>query len=257
MRRPATAYSINRYETVPDSSRFTNISKPHTVLEQRKFSNQMTICYVTPRRQTLIKSTEIKSKKEIFEWIQNYKPNGMEILRKIGKQTRSNYKMLINKALSDLEIVEKRANLMDEKDLIEKSKNADEVNNQIIEYEKKLQKIKEENQQLKNELDSSKALFESMNDDISKLQSVLKNVKSKINTDEEFIQKNKVESQDTKFVNNKAQSTDVQIDLLKEEEKRLEQQLMKLETKLMELNLEERSLLYGKFLPHPSSNSPK
>ena len=42
----------------------------------------------------------------------------MEILRKIGKQTRSNYKMLINKALSDLEIVEKRANLMDEKDEI-------------------------------------------------------------------------------------------------------------------------------------------
>ena len=101
MRRPATAYSINRYEIRPESSRGNDRSKPHTTLEQRKFSNQMTICYVTPRRQTLIKSTEIKTKKEVFEWIQNDQPNGMEILRKIAKQTRSNYKTLINKALSD------------------------------------------------------------------------------------------------------------------------------------------------------------
>lgn len=273
MRRPATAYSINRYEIRPESSRGNDRSKPHTTLEQRKFSNQMTICYVTPRRQTLIKSTEIKTKKEVFEWIQNDQPNGMEILRKIAKQTRSNYKTLINKALSDLEIVEKRANIMDEKDLIEKSKNSENVENQIIEYEKKLQKAKEENQYLRNELNNSKALYITMNDDINKLQSVLKNVKSKLtnsiengnNTElklqsqssnnDDNLQKNKIETKkkDTEFINNRAQPKNVQIDILMEEEKRLEQQLIKLETRLMELNLEERSLLYGQFLP-PSSN---
>lgn len=272
-RRPETAYSITRYEIMQESSELNRL-KPHTTLEQRKFSNQMKICYVTPRRQTLIKSTEIKSKKEIFEWIQNYHPNGMEILSKIAQQTRSNYKSLISKALNDLRIVEKRANIMDKKDLIEKSQNSEEVDNLIIEYEKKLQKVKEENQRLKNEIVNSQTLYDTMNDDISKLQSVLKDVKSKLTSSTENSYEcqsqnqiavindddsNKSDFHDkkktTKSVDSQSQATDVQLKLLKEEEIRLEQQLIQLETKLMELNLEERSLLYGQFLYSPSANS--
>lgn len=278
-RRPETAYSINRYGIIPNSSKDVATSKPHTVLEQRKFSNQMTICYVSPRRQTLIKSTEIKIKKEIYEWIQNYHPNGIEILSKIALQTRSNYKALINKALSDLRIVEKRANIMDKKDLEEKSKNSSKVENQIAEYEKKLQKINNENQRLRNELNSSRLLYDSMEDDIKQLQSVIKNVKSKLSSNTEDFDyeeeeeekninqnsmhatnekesekenKNRGKDDVAKAIDHNIQSTNFQIEELKEEEKRLEQELIKLETKLMELTLEERSLLCGQFLPPPS-----
>ena len=57
MRRPTTSYSLQRLG-------FTQSKQPHTTLERRKFENQTVVYPVSPRRQELLKLTDIKTKKE-------------------------------------------------------------------------------------------------------------------------------------------------------------------------------------------------
>lgn len=266
--RPETAYSISKYKVLPRSYGNETDLKPHTSLERRKFANQISICSVTPRRQDLIKSTEIKTKKEIHEWIEQKHPNGIQILQQIVKKTRSPYRPLIQKALGDLLIVEQIANKLDEEALAEKSQNQSHIEEEIEKYQKKLINLKNERELLRNEIKSNESKLMSMSDDIRNFQTVMKSVKSRISSSDEYeydeegdsnelnfsdksetsLGQRKTRKKVSKVVDDETLPKDVRISLYNEEEQKLEQKLTKLEATLLELTLEERKLLNSPYI---------
>ncbi|OHT01259.1 hypothetical protein TRFO_31969 [Tritrichomonas foetus] len=242
--RPATAYSLQQYG-------FSTRNGPHSSLEKQKFSNQTVVFSVSPKRRELIKCTSLKNKKEIIEWIESDRPNGIEILTKIANNTKSPYKHLISRALKDLKIVEKRANLITENDLHEKLQNEEETLNQTDYYQRLLDKTQKENEILRKQLESSKKMLCSLNDDYKRRQDLMKSVKSKLDSDEyddTFENTTDQCEKRKKFKDDKSAPIDTRITMYKMEEDRLEDLLFKLETRLFALTREQRAMLVGEYL---------
>ena len=243
MRRPTTSYSLQRLG-------FTQSKQPHTTLERRKFENQTVVYPVSPRRQELLKLTDIKTKKEILVWIESERPNGMEILSKIANNTKSKYRNLIKRALQDLVIVEERANKITETELDEKKKNAKMIKKELKQYKERLSSLQLENHLLQHKIDVNNSKLKSINDDYKKLQELMKGVKSKIVTDiDDSTEINKQTVSDIvnrRFIDDRTLPNEKRVEMYIEEGERLDKLLIKLEEKMMALNREQIALHSGK-----------
>jgi hypothetical protein len=134
---------------------------PRSDLERLRLVHQGTVYPPTARRRDLIASTKLKRQKEIAEWISHEGPNGIEILARIAK-TPTDYARLIQRALADIRVGERRAAALFARETVEFTARQADTEASLAEIEAHLAAVLEENARLRGEIERGSGIEASL-----------------------------------------------------------------------------------------------
>jgi chromosome segregation ATPase len=154
----------------PQRSRL--VHSPRSPIDDLKLEKQGTAFPISARRRDLIASTSFKRKKELLQWIETDNPNGVEILDRLARSP-SPFAALINRAVADFRIVERRAAALFERQFAEFSERQDVTAASVVELEAKLGKLQLDNRRIHDQIAREKADEQSLRDDVARLQAQL------------------------------------------------------------------------------------
>jgi hypothetical protein len=114
----------------------------------------------------------VQAQKKLVQWIETDNPNGVEILDRLARSP-SPFAPLINRAVADFRIVERRAAALFERQFAEFSERQDATAASVVQLEAKLGKLQLDNRRIHDQIAREKADEQSLRDDVARLQAQL------------------------------------------------------------------------------------